>query len=182
MIEDPFFARTVPTLVFQIHISYRTKFQHSRVQLIETTTVFPPSLHQLLSELRAGNTCMARFPMLTTSNNVTASTTSPFCSWLTLLLLEEFLLMFSHCSRTFRFSLWNESSKESTWENEITANHRWINYSLITSLLCPNCNGLPRLLTTKPQWDWHGVMKHDYKKRIYQFEIFSSINHKHSKV
>lgn len=37
---------------------------------------------------------MACFLLLTTSNNRSASTTSPFCNCLTLLLLEEFLLMF----------------------------------------------------------------------------------------
>lgn len=109
------------------------------------TTVYPSCLHQVLSELSARNTCMACFPMLTTSNKVTASTTWPFRSWLTLLLPVEFLLMFSHCSRTFRFSLWNESSKQSMWENTTHNRHSQTQaYFALTLIIPSGCSVMPQ--------------------------------------
>lgn len=146
------------------------------------TTVYSSSLHQVLSELSARNTCMACFPMLTTSNKVTASTTSPFCSWLTLLLLVEFLLMFSHCFRTFRFSLWNESSKQSMWANTTHNRHSQIQvYFPPIVIISPGCSVLCPKDTNKSLPNTT-ILTGDERKDLPLWILLSTMNHKHRKV
>lgn len=147
---------------------------------MEMTTVYSFCSHQVLSELSARNTCMACFPMLTTSNKVTASTTSPFCSWLTLLLPVEFLLMFSHCSRTFRFSLCNKYTKH-------VRKHNTKQTFTDTSLFCSYCNHFPRLLSFMPQGPQQFLTKHDRTKRRWKrglpiWILLLTMSHNHRKV